>query len=191
MCSGTCFSHGQVAKVSLNHELEEQWCPLKSSGQWKDRFRLLHNSQKRGQRRANSNSRALVRLDENWCVYFINDLPALFSLEQHAWWIIPNKSRNVNWKSKFRRPAERNSSGLAVKQMYCNLAAVSGAVFGSDGVMLRFEFSFWAWGDGDRRRSSTWSFICFLSPPPHICVVVICSDALSPQKRQPSRRPFC
>lgn len=33
MCPGTCFSHGQVAKVSLNHELEEQWCPLSSKKQ--------------------------------------------------------------------------------------------------------------------------------------------------------------
>jgi len=32
-CSGTCFSHGQVAKVSLNHELEERWCPLSSKKQ--------------------------------------------------------------------------------------------------------------------------------------------------------------
>lgn len=30
MCSGTCLSHGQVAKVSLNHELEEQQCLLSS-----------------------------------------------------------------------------------------------------------------------------------------------------------------
>lgn len=74
----------------------------------------------------------------------------------------------VNFRTeRSRSPAERNSSGLTVKQMYCSLAAVSSAVFGRDGVMLRFEFSFWAWGDSDRRCSSTWSFICFpgfLSP---------------------------
>lgn len=34
MCSGTCFSHGQLAKVFLNHELEaQQWCAPSSKKQ--------------------------------------------------------------------------------------------------------------------------------------------------------------
>lgn len=65
--------------------------------------------------------------------------------------------------------------------MYGNLAAVSGAAFGRDGVMLRFEFSFWAWGDRDRRCSSAWSFICFpgflLPLHLYVCDLFWCSFA--------------
>ncbi len=82
------------------------------------------------------------------------------------------------WLRTASDPAEMNGSSLVVKQMYGNLAAVSGAAFGRDGVMLRFEFSFWAWGDRDRRCSSAWSFICFLSPLHlYVCDLFWCSFA--------------
>ncbi len=127
-------------------------------------------------------------------MYFIVDLITLFSLEWHARWIVCNQDRELkvhfgDWETA-SDPAEMNGSSLVVKQMYGNLAAVSGAAFGRDGVMLRFEFSFWAWGDRDRRCSSAWSFICFLLAPPFVrlwfVLMLFCLCDVIVEKRQSS-----